>query len=216
MDRTDLSSIRSDYALKELTEDSVSHDPFAQFEQWMDEALTSQVHEPTAMTVSTVGADGQPASRTVLLKGYSPAGFIFFTNYESKKAGDIEHEPRVALHLFWRELERQVEITGVAEKTSRGESEAYFATRPRASQIGAWASKQSSILASRSELEERVAKLEAEYDGREREIPCPPNWGGYRVRPLSVEFWQGRRSRLHDRLRYQQNGGMWEIVRLSP
>ena len=214
MDSSTLASIRSDYALKELSEDSISHDPIVQFAVWMNEALSSEVREPTAMTVSTVGHDGQPTSRTVLLKGYDAAGFVFFTNYGSKKASDISHDPRVSLHFFWRELERQVSIDGVAARTARNESEAYFATRPRASQIGAWASEQSRPIAARHELEDRVAALEAEYDGRD--IPCPPHWGGYRVRPASIEFWQGRRSRLHDRLRYDRRGEKWEIVRLSP
>jgi pyridoxamine 5'-phosphate oxidase len=214
MDRTDLASIRREYALEELSEDSVSEDPVAQFGLWMEEAIGSQVMEPTAMTLSTVSVDGQTTARVVLLKGYDANGFVFFTNYLSKKATDISEEPRVSLHFLWRELERQVGITGTAAKVDRRESEEYFATRPRASQIGAWASEQSKPVGSRKELEDRVVALDAEY--ADREIPCPPDWGGYLVEPVTLEFWQGRRSRLHDRLRYDRCGERWAITRLSP
>ena len=209
-----LASIRRDYALRELSRKTVDPDPFTQFSCWMDEALKAEVPDATAMTLSTVSADGRPSSRVVLLKGVDPDGLVFFTNYGSKKAGDIDANASVSLHFFWRELERQIGVTGTAAKISREESEIYFATRPRDSQIGAWASSQSSELASRSDLEARFAELEAEYKGRD--VPCPPFWGGFRVSPASFEFWQGRISRLHDRILYRLDGGKWQISRLSP
>src|SRR6185369_9678581 len=172
-----LASIRREYALKELSRRTVDRDPFVQFSCWMDEALAAAVKDATGMTLSTAAGDGRVSSRVVLLKGIDPEGLVFYTNYGSRKATDIGQNTSVALHFFWRELERQVAITGRAEKVSREQSEAYFATRPRDSQLGAWASHQSETLASRADLESRFAELEIEY--QEREVPCPTFWGGY-------------------------------------
>lgn len=214
MNANDLADIRRDYGLKELTEDTVDRDPVAQFAVWLDDAIQAAVAEPTAMNVATVGADGRPSSRIVLLKGFDANGFVFFTNYESQKGRELAEHPNCVLHFFWAELERQVNIRGTAEKTSREESESYFASRPLASRIGAWASKQSSVIASRNDLKERVAELEEKYsDGN---VPLPPYWGGFRVKPERCEFWQGRPSRLHDRIVYELVGARWLISRLSP
>lgn len=209
-----LASIRREYALKELSRRTVDPDPFVQFSCWMDEALEAEVKDATGMTLSTASSEGQVSSRVVLLKGIDPAGLVFYTNYGSRKSAEIEQNSNVAIHFFWRELERQVAITGRASKLSREESDSYFATRPRDSQLGAWASHQSSVLASRGDLESRFAELEVEYEGRD--VPCPPFWGGYLVVPSSFEFWQGRVSRLHDRIVYRSDGDSWSISRLSP
>lgn len=208
-----LADIRRDYSLQELSEDSVAADPFVQFANWFDEYVASGPLEPSAVLVSTVGNDGSPSSRVVLLKGFDNRGFVFFTNYKSKKARDLEAEPRIAMHFFWPELERQIEITGVAEKTSREESESYFATRPVDSKLGAWASKQSSTLESRDELARRFTEMQTRFDG---EVPCPDFWGGFRVVPTRFEFWQGRPNRLHDRICYENAAGKWKIGRLYP
>lgn len=210
----ELADLRRDYSLKELSESSVERDPFAQFSKWMSEALDSAVIEPTAMTVSTVDAEGIPSSRVVLLKGVDGNGLVFFTNYESKKSADLTANPHVSLHFFWPDLERQVIIGGTTEKVSREESDAYFASRPIESRIGAWASKQSRILSGREELEKNVAEVRDRF--RNGNIPCPPFWGGFRVRPDRFEFWQGRQSRLHDRIVYELSGSIWMIFRLSP
>jgi pyridoxamine 5'-phosphate oxidase len=209
-----VSDLRRDYSLQELSEDAVAADPFAQFANWFDEYLASQPNEPSAFVLSTVGSEGDPTSRVVLLKGFDEHGLVFFTNYTSKKARDIAHESRVAMTFFWPELERQIHVRGVAEKTSREESETYFASRPDASKLGAWASKQSSELADRSELEEEFETLKKRFEGSE--IPCPEFWGGFRIVPSRFEFWQGRRSRLHDRICYKLENGKWRIFRLYP
>ncbi len=214
MENKNLADLRRDYSLQELSKSSIDRDPFAQFSIWFDEYLNSKPLEPNAMVVSTVDRDGRPSSRVILLKGFDRDGFVFFTNYESKKAADLDSNPRVALHFFWQELERQINIIGSAAKIAREESEAYFASRPLESRIGAWASKQSSVLASRKELEDSVAEVRARFEGKD--IPCPPFWGGYRVTPYRFEFWQGRQSRLHDRICYEQKNGGWQIYRLSP
>ena len=214
MEITNLADLRRDYSLRELSESSIEGDPFAQFAVWFAEYLNSKPIEPNAMILSTAGPDAHPSSRVVLLKGFGPEGFVFFTNYESKKAADIEKNPFVSLQFFWPELERQVSIRGTVKKTSRSESEEYFALRPSASQIGAWASRQSSVLTSREELEKRVAELREKFD--DDEIPCPPFWGGFRVIPDRFEFWQGRRSRLHDRICYEPKDSGWNILRLYP
>ena len=180
----------------------------------MTEALNSAVIEPTAMTVSTVDDEGRPSSRVVLLKGFDANGFVFFTNYQSKKGIDLAANPDASLHFFWPALERQIVISGRAERAAREESEVYFASRPVESRIAAWASKQSKELANREELEARVAEVHERFaDG---DIPCPPFWGGFRVRPTRIEFWQGRQSRLHDRIVYELRGGMWFTIRLAP
>lgn len=193
-----------------LSEETASADPFEQFTRWFDEAKHQP--EPNAMAVTTC-QHGRPSSRMVLLKEHSSQGFVFYTNYDSRKGHEIETNPDVALLFFWPALHRQIRIEGHAKKTSREESADYFRTRARASQIGAWASNQGTVIR-RSELEARVAELEAEYAGRE--VPVPPYWGGYRVTPQVFEFWQGREHRLHDRLRYTRHDASWRIDRLSP
>ena len=214
MNANDLADIRRDYSLQELSEETVDGDPFAQFSVWLDDAINSGMPEPTAMNVATVGADGHPSSRVVLLKGFDKTGFVFFTNYESQKGRDLLAEPNCALHFFWPELERQINIRGVAAKSSRAESEAYFNSRPFESRIGAWASAQSRVIESRAMLEGKVDKLRKEY--ADEEVPLPPFWGGFRVVPERFEFWQGRPSRLHDRICYNLKDNDWMISRLSP
>jgi pyridoxamine 5'-phosphate oxidase len=214
MSEVELTDLRRDYARESLSRSSVAHDPLVQFSKWMDEVLTSKVIDPNAMMVSTVDAQCRPSSRVVLLKDFGESGFTFFTNYESKKGRDLAGNPHTVLHFFWPELERQVNIRGTAAKVSREESETYFRSRPVESRIGAWASSQSSVLGSRGELEERVEELRQQYaDG---EVPLPPFWGGFRVTPDRFEFWQGRPSRLHDRICYERDGETWRITRLSP
>src|SRR5687767_7381864 len=172
---TNLAELRRDYTMRELSEDSVAADPFVQFANWFEEYLNSSPPEPSAVTVSTVSREGAPSSRVVLLKGFGPNGFVFFTNYESRKARDLSANSQAALHFFWPELERQIHITGIAAKTSREESESYFASRPEASKLGAWASKQSERLSDRKELEDRVEEIRSRFAGAD--IPCPPFWG---------------------------------------
>lgn len=214
MELHELAALRRDFSRESLSEISVAGDPFEQFSKWMDEALAAEIVDATAMTLSTVDTECRPSSRVVLLKGFDKTGFAFYTNYESKKARDLAANPNATVHFFWAELERQVIISGMVSKTSREESEAYFKSRPVESRIGAWASKQSSVLASREELEKRVEDLRAEYpDG---DVPLPPFWGGFRLSPVHFEFWQGRASRLHDRICYELRDGKWEIFRLSP
>jgi pyridoxamine 5'-phosphate oxidase len=210
-----LADLRRDYTTGGLAEADVDPDPIRQFAIWFEQARTATGHEPNAMTVATAGVDGVPAARMVLLKGFDERGFVFYTNYESAKGRELEQNPRVALLFYWPELERQVRISGDVERVSREESETYFHSRPRGSQIGAWASRQSAVIPNRDALVEAVASFEKVYaDG---EIPLPDFWGGYRVRPMWIEFWQGRPSRLHDRLRYARgDDGGWQIVRLSP
>lgn len=213
MDKT-LADLRRDYSLQELSENAVAADPFVQFANWFDEYLASQPPEPNAFVLSTVAIDGAPSSRVVLLKGFDQHGLVFFTNYTSEKARDIANEGRVAVTFFWPELERQVHVRGIAEKTSWEESEAYFASRPEASKLGAWASKQSTELAGRSKLEEDFESIKKRFDGGD--IPCPEFWGGFRIVPSRFEFWQGRRSRLHDRICCELTAGRWNIFRLYP
>lgn len=214
MKTTNLADLRTEYTLRGLSRASVAADPFSQFAVWMDEAIEGGVPEPTAMTLATVGENASPSSRVVLLKGFDPTGFVFFTNYDSRKGSDIRRRPGVALSFFWQALERQIHIEGVAAPIARSESEAYFASRPRESQVGAWASSQSSTVESREKLESMAAAIRSQFEGSE--IPCPVNWGGFRVVPSRVEFWQGRPSRLHDRIEYRSAGNAWEITRLSP
>jgi pyridoxamine 5'-phosphate oxidase len=190
-------------------------DPILQFQNWLKQATEAGISEPTAMTLATTGADGQPSARIVLLKEVSQDGFVFYTNYESRKGRELAANPRAALVFYWPQLERQVRITGGVVKTSRSESEAYFQTRPRGSQLAAWASWQSAPIPDRNVLEARVEKLERKYAGVN--VPLPPNWGGYRLRPESIEFWEGKPNRLHDRLRYTREAGRsWKIERLAP
>lgn len=210
-----LADLRVRYSRAELTEADVLPDPLEQFSGWLREALEARVPEPNAMTLSTVDAAGQPSGRIVLLKGLRAGQFVFYTNYESQKARDLAANPRVGLTWHWHELERQVRVTGWVEKVTGAESAEYFHSRPRESQIGAWASRQSSAM-SREALYARYAELAAEWDGQE--VPVPDFWGGYAVTPLAVEFWQGRPSRLHDRIIYQRESldAGWNILRLAP
>ena len=214
MIETKLADLRKDYSRSELTERSVSADPFEQFAKWMDEVLISEVPEPTATMLSTVSPEGRPSSRVVLLKGFDHDGFVFFTNYKSRKGRELANNPNAVLHFFWPELERQVNVSGLASMVSAEESDEYFQTRPFASRVGAWASKQSEPIASRMVLIKRVAGLVVKYAGGN--VPRPPHWGGYRLVPDRFEFWQGRESRLHDRICYDHVDGRWNLSRLSP
>lgn len=211
----DLAAMRQNYARESLSETDVRPDPFAQFAAWFEEAVNSQLPEPNAMTLATAAPDGQPSARTVLLKGVDNQGFVFYTNYDSHKAHDMAANPRAALLFTWLELQRQIRIEGTVEKVSAAESEAYFQSRPRESQIGAWASPQSHVVAGREALETRMTALEAQFAGIEK-LPLPPNWGGYRLRPHLFEFWQGRPSRLHDRIQFSKTTDGWKIERLAP
>jgi pyridoxamine 5'-phosphate oxidase len=210
-----VAALRRDYALMSLSESDVDADPIVQFTRWFEQALAGEITEPNAMTVATATRDGIPSARMVLLKGFDERGFVFYTNYESQKGRELAENPVAALVFHWVELHRQVRVAGVVERVSAEESDAYFQSRPRGSRLGAWVSHQSAVLTGREELEVRLAALVAQYG--EGEIPLPPYWGGYRVIPASVEFWQGRPSRLHDRLRYsRQPDDSWRIERLSP
>ena len=209
----DLAQLRSDYSLKTLDEAHVDRDPMKQFGVWMVEAIHAQVPEPTAMTLATAGANGRPSARIVLLKGLDGGGFVFYTNYNSRKGRELAANPQAALTFMWKELERQVRIEGRVEKVTEDESRAYYATRPLGSRIGAWASPQSETIENRAWLEQRWEALSKEYG----ETPAlPPHWGGYRVIPDYLEFWQGRRSRLHDRIVYARAGSGWKLSRLAP
>jgi pyridoxamine 5'-phosphate oxidase len=197
-----------------LSEADVDPDPVRQFRAWFEQAQAAGVADPTAMTLATATPDGRPSARVVLLKGLGPDGFVFFTNYDGRKGRELAANPRAALVFFWPELERQVRIEGTVEPVSPAESDAYFRSRPVGARLGAWASPQSEVIPSREALERRLRELEAQYpDG---EVPRPPHWGGYRVRPEAVEFWQGRPNRLHDRLRYRRVPGGWRLERLAP
>lgn len=210
-----ISDIRTDYSKKSLTETDVDANPVKQFTTWWQEAIDSKFDEVNAMTLTTVGENNIPSARTVLLKGYDDRGFIFFTNYNSSKGTQIEANPNVCLLFFWKELERQVIITGVAEKISSEESIAYFNSRPEGSKLGAWASAQSAVVAGKAFLKETFNYYRERF--KHGEIPKPPHWGGYRVRPNRIEFWQGRPSRMHDRILYTlQEAGDWKIERLAP
>ena len=211
---TDLASLRRSYARASLAEGDVAADPIAQFVAWFDDAQAAELREPNAMTLATETPDGAPSARIVLLKGVDARGFVFYTDYRSRKGEELAANPRAALVFHWAELERQVRVTGTVARVSREESEAYYRTRPVDSRIGAWASHQSRPIAGRAELEAREAELARRYaDG---DVPLPPHWGGYRLAPQTVEFWQGRPSRLHDRLRYVREEGGWRVERLAP
>ncbi|NOK61123.1 MAG: pyridoxamine 5*-phosphate oxidase [Chloroflexi bacterium AL-W] len=210
-----IADLRKEYTCDGLSETDVDVNPFVQFQTWFDAAVAAQLPEPNAMTLATVNGMGQPSARIVLLKGFDVRGFVFYTSYQSRKGSNLADNPAAALIFYWAELERQVRIEGVAYPIAAEESDAYFTSRPHESQLGAVASHQSSVIQSRVELEERLQALTEEY--RTRPIPRPPHWGGYRVVPHLIEFWQGRPSRLHDRLCYLRGeDGVWVIERLSP
>ena len=210
----DVADLRKEYTRAGLAESDVAADPIEQFRRWFDAALDAGLHEPNAMTVATATRDGSPSARVVLLKGFDSRGFVFYTNYEGRKGRELEENPRAALLFYWGELERQVRVEGTVSRVSEEESDAYYASRPRGSRLGAWASEQSRVVEGRKVLEERTADLEAEYEGRE--MPRPAFWGGYRVWPEVVEFWQGRENRLHDRIVYRREDEGWKIERLQP
>ncbi|RAV98031.1 pyridoxamine 5'-phosphate oxidase [Pseudochryseolinea flava] len=210
-----LSDLRQDYAKASLDIQDVSKDPMIQFEKWFQEALAAKVLEPNAMNLATVNEDGRPTARIVLLKGIENQKFTFFTNYQSLKGRELEKNPACALTFFWPELERQVRIEGIAERVTAEASQAYFQSRPRSSQIGAWSSPQSSIIENRQILEERVAQMEKKFS-EHQVLPRPNQWGGFAVTPLVIEFWQGRPSRLHDRLQFTRVDGLWKVHRLAP
>jgi pyridoxamine 5'-phosphate oxidase len=211
----DLTAIRTEYARAGLDERDLDPSPSRQVQKWLRDAIEAGHPEPTAMTIATASRDGEPAARVVLLKGVDERGIVFFTNYDSDKGKHLAQNPRACANLFWVLLERQIRITGTVERVTRAESEAYFQTRPRESQLGAWASEQSGVLTGRAVLEARLAEIRARFG--EGPVECPPHWGGYRIALERVELWQGRPSRLHDRLRYTRTGEQqWKVERLSP
>ena len=210
-----LAAFRKEYTLAGLRRRDLAENPITQFEEWFQQAVKAEVPEPTAMSLATVNKLGQPSVRTVLLKSVDPRGFIFCTSYVSRKGNELEENANAALLFFWKELERQVCITGITRKIPAEESDAYFKARPQGSQLGAWASQQSSVIDSRETLEKRFQEVEQKYSGQE--VPLPPYWGGYVVAPETIEFWQGGMNRLHDRFLYtKQSDSVWTIERLSP
>ena len=211
-----IADIRREYHLAALTEADVDADPVRQFERWLSEAMRAEVPEPTAMTLATADAAGRPSARIVLLKGASADGFVFYTNYDSRKGGELAARPEAALLFHWVELERQVRIEGAVAKVSAAESDAYFGSRPVPSRIGAWASPQSRVIPDRAWLEREFAAAEQRVGISGSTVPRPAHWGGYRLAPAVMEFWQGRRSRLHDRIRYRHDGAQWRVERLAP
>ena len=213
MQKISLSQLRRQYSQGELDITSVHSDPIVQFGKWMDEVLAADIDEPTAMTLATADLSGKPSARMVLLKGYDDRGFVFFTNYESRKGREITANPRVALVLYWKELERQVRIEGTVAKVSTAESDEYFASRPPESRAGAIASPQSRVISDRKSLEERMKEL---LTMDEKDLVRPEHWGGFRVMPETVEFWQGRTGRLHDRILYTRTKKGWRLQRLAP
>jgi pyridoxamine 5'-phosphate oxidase len=226
-ERPDLGALRREYGDRGLDTPDLAPDPIEMFRRWLDAAVASGLHEPNAMVVATVSPEGRPSARLVLLKGLDERGFVFFTNYESRKGREIEANPAVSLLFPWHDLQRQVRVEGRASRVSREETDAYFAVRPRESQLGAWASPQSQVVASRSSLDERYGGVLAQFAGLDA-VPVPPQWGGYRVAPEEVEFWQGRKGRMHDRLVYRrpdveperESGpdlhAPWTVQRLAP
>lgn len=210
----DVAKLRRDYTRAGLSEEDLAGSPVEQFRIWLDDAFAAELNEPYAMTLATATGDGTPSARVVLLRGYDERGFVFYTNYDGRKGEELGANPKAALVFYWAELERQVRVEGDVVRVSEMESDEYFSSRPRGSRIGAWASEQSRGLESRAALEEKVREIEERYPD---EVPRPPFWGGYRVVPILVEFWQGRESRLHDRLVYERGGGEgWIVHRLQP
>jgi pyridoxamine 5'-phosphate oxidase len=210
----DLVAMREEYFSHGLRRIDLDPDPIRQFGIWFNAAVEVGITEMNAIALATAAENGQPTTRMVLLKSYDHDGFVFYTNYRSEKARHLEKNPRVGLGIHWKELERQIRIDGIAEKVSREESARYFHSRPIGSQLGAWVSHQSDVIDARRILEARLSELEERFAGQE--IPCPPHWGGYRVKPERIEFWQGRPNRLHDRFRYSREGKSWRIDRLAP
>ena len=210
----DIAGLRRSYARATLDESHLDADPLRQFERWFAEAVAADVLEPNAMTLATASRDGMPSARIVLLKGVDSQGFLFFTDYRSRKAAELAENPLAALTFLWKEIERQVRVTGAVGRVSEAESEAYFRSRPLGSRLGAWASHQSSVIANRGVLDDRLREVTARFgDG---DVPLPNHWGGFRVVPDAIEFWQGRTDRLHDRLLYRRGDPGWSVVRLSP
>lgn len=209
-----LANLRREYVSEPLTEDSVQGDPVEQFRFWFDEALRAEQPDPEAMTLSTATREGVVSARIVLLKGFDQSGFVFYTNYQSQKSRELVDNPRAAMTFYWPALNRQIRIEGTTEKVSQQESEEYFLTRPRGSQIGAWTSPQSEEIPDRETLERKLAEMEERF--KDQSIPCPLFWGGFRLKPILFEFWQGRESRLHDRILYRRQDEIWQISRLAP
>ncbi|MBK6933219.1 MAG: pyridoxamine 5'-phosphate oxidase [Saprospirales bacterium] len=212
---SEIAALRRNYTQESLSETAVQPDPFEQFDRWFKEALSSELVEPNAMTLASATLDGRPSARIVLLKGFDHQGFVFYTNYGSRKGKELDDNPQAALLFNWLELERQIRIEGSVERVSPEESEAYFQSRPKESQIGAWASPQSQVIAGRDALEAALDELQTTFK-HDPVLPLPPFWGGYRVRPQLFEFWQGRESRLHDRIQYTRTEEGWNIGRLAP
>lgn len=215
MDNDRLARLRTEYGARGLDEDEAGPDPLALLARWFGDAVASGMHEPNAMVLATATSDGGPSVRTVLLKGVETRGLTFFTHYESRKAVEMAANPRASLLLPWHPVQRQVRLEGQAVRLTQAENEAYFALRPRGSQLGAWASPQSHQVPDRAFLQQRYEQMEARFAAVEM-VPCPPQWGGYRVEPQVIEFWQGRANRMHDRLRYDRDGSGWRCVRLAP
>lgn len=209
-----IAQLRHEYSAQPFTTDLAAADPLQQFSDWFAESVQAEQPDPEAMTLSTATVDGRVSARVVLLKGLDERGFVFFTNYESRKSRELLANPHAALTFYWHALHRQVRIEGTVEKVAAQESEAYFQTRPRGSQLGAWASPQSEEIESRAALEQRLAEIEERFEVEP--MHCPPFWGGFRVKPTRIEFWQGRESRLHDRILYMRQDGAWRISRLAP
>jgi pyridoxamine 5'-phosphate oxidase len=209
-----IAALRREYYSAPFDEDLVDGDPIAQFKSWFDESLRVEQPDPDAMTLSTASAVGEVSARVVLLRGLDERGFVFFTNYESRKSRELIANPRAALTFYWGSLNRQVRIEGAVEKVARQESEEYFQARPRGSQLGAWASPQSAEIVGRTPLDQMFAEVEQRFKGQT--IPCPPFWGGFRLKPVKIEFWQGRENRLHDRILYALGNDGWHISRLAP